>query len=102
MKSLKVCTLIIGAILCIPSASFADNIINTNQSVNQESIVIGNGNTVKSDVRQSIVDLQTSGDRGTSVGYISQRINAKTIIIGNGNIDIKSAVQAATNRPKNN
>jgi hypothetical protein len=100
MKSLKIAVLIVGAIALCPSTSFADAISGTTQEVNQESIVIGDRNTVRSDTRQTIINLQASGRSGTSISDISQRINAKTTIIGDGNTDVKSAIQANIDRQK--
>ena len=94
MKSLKVLACIVGTIALFPTASFAENVTANTQEVNQSSIIIGNGNLVKSDVRQSIVNLQKSDRQGTTLDNNTQRINSKSIIVGDRNVDIKTAVQS--------
>lgn len=94
MKFLKALTLIVGTIALFPTASFADNVSVNTQEVNQSSIIVGNGNLVKSDVRQSIINLQKPERQGTNVESNTQKINSKSIIVGDRNVDIKTAIQS--------
>jgi hypothetical protein len=97
IKSIKILAVITSAIALLPSVSFADTISDKTQSVNQESIVFGSNNTVRSDVRQSIINVPT--DRhSTSVDTNAQRAETKAIVIGEDNTSTQSIVQETSGR----
>lgn len=98
MKSLKIIALIVGAIVLLPTDSRADCLSGNTQTVNQESIVSGHNNIVRSDSRQSIVDLHKVDRHDLNTENRSQSINLKSIVIGNDNTSIHSAIQSATGR----
>jgi hypothetical protein len=96
MKSVKVFGLIITAIALFPAASFADNVSGKTQETNLDSTTIGHGNVSVTETKQSILELQQAGQRGTNVGGTSQLINGNNTTIGDGNIKVKRAAQDAT------
>ena len=98
MKSLKILASIVGAIVLLPAASRADGFSGNTQTVNQESIVSGHNNVVRSDARQSIVDLYKVDRHGLNTDNRSQSINLKAIVIGNDNTSIQSATQSVIGR----
>ncbi len=103
MKSPQIFALVIGAIALFPSVSFAgDNISGNTQETTMDSTIIGNGNVVVSDVRQSNINLQGSGRYGTNVSGTNQRATTRTVIIGDGNVDVKKVVQEAIDRQHSN
>ena len=67
MKSLKILALIVGAIVLLPTASRADSLSGNTQTVNQESIVSGHNNVVKSDARQRIFNIHTIDRSGLNL-----------------------------------
>ena len=100
MNSAKIFASIVTLVALFPSASWADNVSANNQEANLNSTIIGNGNTVVTEIQQKNISLQKSGRFGTNVGGASQKVNASTLVVGDGNIDIKKAVQAIVNGQK--
>jgi hypothetical protein len=100
MNSAKIFATIVTAIALFPAASFANNVSGSEQEVNLNSTLVGNGNTAVTDIQQKSIRLQNSGFFGNNVGASSQKVNANTTIFGNGNIDIKKAVQSILNGQK--
>jgi hypothetical protein len=49
------------------------------------------------DVKQSTIDLQSSGVPGANVSGTALKVTADTTTIGNSNIDVKKAIQEALN-----
>jgi hypothetical protein len=97
MKFIKILAVIAGTIAFLPSVSFADTFSGNTQSVTQESIVFGSNNTVRSDVRQSIINAPA--DRhNTSVTTNAQRAETKAIVIGEDNTTTQSVVQETIGR----
>ena len=97
MMSIKFLAIIASTIAFLPSVSIADTVSGNTQSVNQESIIFGSNNTVKSDVRQSIITAPI--DRhNTSVNTNAQRAETKAIVIGDNNITTQSVVQETIGR----
>lgn len=100
MNSAKIFASIVTLVALFPSASWADNVSGSNQEANLDSTIVGNGNTIVTEIQQKNISLQKSGHFGTNVGGSSQKINASTLVVGDGNIDIKKAVQNVLNGQK--
>jgi len=98
IKSIKVLAVIASTIALLPSVSFADTLSGNTQSVNQESIIFGSNNTVRSDVRQSIIN--TPAARPSTISTNAQRAETTAIVIGDDNTTTQSIVQENIGRQR--
>jgi hypothetical protein len=97
MKSIKVLSLIVGAISLLPSASFAGTATSGNtQEANLSSTTVGDYNFVSTATKQTNINLQKVGRHGESVNGSAQLINAATTTLGDRNHILQKGVQ--TNR----
>jgi hypothetical protein len=94
MKSIKVLALIVGAIALLPAASFADTVNGNTQEANLSTTIVGNGNSVKTNTKQTNINIQKAGRHGESVNGSSQLINANITAIGDYNHIHQKASQA--------
>jgi hypothetical protein len=90
MKSIKVLVLILGSIVLLPSASFADRVSGNSQETHQESSVYHNGRMVKSSTRQRILNSRKSGRYSNNGNGNFQSINMKTSTVGNGGVNVRT------------
>jgi hypothetical protein len=97
MKSIKVLALIIGAIALLPAASFADTVSGNTQEANLDTVVVGNGNSIKTTTKQFSTNRQKSSRHGESVSGNSQLINAGSTTIGDLNHVKQKAIQTYGN-----
>jgi hypothetical protein len=101
MKSIKVLSLIVGAISLLPSASFAGTATSGNtQEANLSSTTVGEHNFVSTATNQTNINLQKTGRHGESVSGSSQLINAATTTLGDYNHVVQKAAQTNRSRQK--
>ncbi len=90
MKSIKILALLIGSIVLLPSASFADRVSDNSQETHQESSVYHNGRMVKSSTRQRILSSRKNGRYSNKSNGHFQSINMKTSTVGNGGANVRT------------
>jgi hypothetical protein len=100
MKSIKVLALIAGVIALLPSASFAENVVGNDQTIDMNSTIVGSGNTSAIQAEQSIRNIQKAGHHGVNVAGTSHTVHGSTTIVGDLNTDVKTSTQTAINRQK--
>jgi hypothetical protein len=100
MKSIKVLALIAGVIALLPSASFAENVVGNDQTIEMNSNIVGSGNTSVMQAEQSIRNIQKAGRHGVNVAGTAQTVHGSTNILGDLNTDVKTSAQKAINRQK--
>ena len=100
MKSIRIVAFIIGAIALFPTVSHAENVSANEQSVNLNSVTIGNNNVSSTTTRQIILNAQKAGLSSENVAATRQAITGSTVYVGDSNIDFKDIYQMYRNGQK--